>query len=75
MNRYIIKPIDVRKILKTKKAFMCFNTEVSNDEIRRRVVTQIIFTDNYTRYYNYTSAHFRLVDDIKKQLSKGILID
>ena len=75
MNRYIIKPTDVKKILKTKKAFMCFNTEVSSDEIRRRVVTQIIFTDNYTRYYNYTSSHFRLVDDIKKQLSKGILID
>ena len=75
MTKFIIKPNDVKKILKTKKAFMCFNTEVSNDEIRRRVVTQIIFTDNYTRYYNYTSTNFRLVDDIKKQLSKGILID
>lgn len=75
MNRYIIKPEDVRKIMKSKKAFICFNTENSDDDTRRRIVTQIIFTDNYTRYYNYCSSNFRLLDDVKKQLKKGILID
>lgn len=76
MNKFIIHPDDVKRIMKSNKTFICFNTDLQEaDGIRRQIIKQIIFTDNYTRYYNYTSTNFRLLDDVKKQLKKGILIN
>ena len=67
MQQYKINILTLVSIFKTNKTFIMFNT------VENRI-NDFSFSDDNKGYFNKSYKHFRLIDDIKKQINNNLKI-